>query len=170
MRLPVTIFLILLVLGVFQNLAYGPALPDVVASHFDGAGRPNGHQTRAAFRATQLLVLGLIAATLGGSVLLVRSLPVEWVNVPHREHYLAPERRQESLDYLCRWLMWFTDVTLFFILYVFQLTLIANSGGSGRLPNFPMWGGLGLYFVFVAVAMVHMFARFRKPRPAAALA
>ena len=162
MRVPLTLLFLLVTLGVFQNLAYGPSLPDPVASSFDGAGRPGGYQSRSDFLATHLAVVGIMALALGGSVLLVKVLPLSMVNVPHREYHLAPERAEASLAYISSWMLWFADVTLAFLLFVFQLTIVANLRGTG-LPNVPMWGSLAFYFAFVGIAMAAMFARFRRP-------
>src|SRR6266568_3055820 len=74
-------------------------LPERVATHFDGAGHPNGWMSRSALLkggaafglAFPLLVVGICA--------LVRFLPAAAINLPRKEYWLAPERRGETNSY-----------------------------------------------------------------------
>lgn len=75
-------------------------LPDTVATHFDGNNRANGWMSRRGYR------LFMIAFMIGVSTFVsfaVGTLPAkfpQWTNLPNRDYWLAPARREESLRYL----------------------------------------------------------------------
>ncbi len=48
-RLPKLLFVVLAAYAAIHFSSYYSQLPDVVASHFDGRGTPNGCQTKPAF-------------------------------------------------------------------------------------------------------------------------
>lgn len=78
----------------------GSQLPERVATHFNGSGEPNGWMSRSAHQEF-MLIFGLAFPMV--IVLLCyasRFLPRGLVNIPHREYWLAPERRAETSNYL----------------------------------------------------------------------
>jgi hypothetical protein len=163
MRLPLTIFLVLLVLAAFQGLYEVPQLSDPVATKFGASGQPVAWQSRASFQATHLVTVGVVAVVLGGIPLLLRAVPVSMVNVPHRDYYLAPPRRQDSLRFLDAHTMWLAAGTMALMLCVMQLVIDGNLSGAHRVPSSAMWIVLGGYLAFMAWWLVRMFTRFRRP-------
>ena len=77
------------------------ALPPVVASHFAASGRANGfapHEIYVRF------MLGMIVVVPGLSVIIPRlgiNRPNARINLPNGAYWLAPARRQDTIDYLC---------------------------------------------------------------------
>ena len=75
-------------------------LPDRVATHFGGDNQANGWMSRDGY------LLFILSFTIGISCLVsfvVGTLPgkfPQWINVPNRDYWLAPQRREESLRYL----------------------------------------------------------------------
>jgi len=76
------------------------ALPDRVATHFDASGAANGFMTRAPYLVFMtvfalllpLLVLRGLRSAMNGAI--------NSINVPNREYWLDPARREESLRWL----------------------------------------------------------------------
>jgi hypothetical protein len=83
------------------------ALPDVMASHFDATGQPNGFQPKRAFAWFALGVALGDLALFTALPLLLNKLPVRMINLPHRAYWLAPERQRQSLARLTEQLDWF---------------------------------------------------------------
>jgi uncharacterized membrane protein len=134
--------------------------PDRVPSHFDAAGRPNAWSSRDEFFFLQVGVTLLIAALFIGIPRLLKSTPVSLINLPNKSYWLAPERREETMDRLASSFEVFACATVLLLLVVFELTSLASHGG-GLATNYflPV---LVAYVVFSAgwtVALIRTFAR-----------
>ena len=162
MRAARTTFLILLLVSGFQIVHYYPKLPERVASHFDGAGGANGFQSRSmffAFYAGTVLLLTAVFLALPANL---RRIPPALLNMPRKDYWLAPERRESSLALMAALLTWFGAASLALTTVVIELVLRANlPGGGWRLSPVLLWALLGAYFVFVAVWLAVIFTRFR---------
>jgi len=139
-----------------------PRLPDTVASHFDASGRADGSMAKTPFFALLGGVFGLIALVTFGMGAWLSRIPDGLINLPHREHWLAPERRAESLAWLNAWLQEVGILTLALIAGMLHLTIQANLDEGGRLVGFGWW--LGGYVALLVLWLVRLFARFRRPR------
>ena len=137
-------------------------LPERMATHFDFAGNANGWMSRPAFFAFYFVLLGFMAATFLGIPALIRKLPVGLINLPNRHHWLAPERREETIADLAGRVRGLGLVTLLFIVAVMQLVLTANLG-DGRLPARPMWTGLALIVAVTVGWTIALFRHYRLP-------
>lgn len=105
--------------------AFYRELPPMVASHFDLAGRADGHQSRGFFAT---FTSGVALIMLGQFALLprfVRRYPNLW-NVPNRERLLAPERRERTFSKLTSYLDWFGAATLAMTCALFLLIVRVN--------------------------------------------
>ncbi len=77
-------------------------LPERVATHFGLHGEPNGWmQKPSAVMVMGGFGLGLPLLTVVLSFL-VRFVPADLVNLPHREYWLAPERRDATYAFIAR--------------------------------------------------------------------
>lgn len=110
-------------------------LPARLASHFDGNGEPNGWMTRNAYlTAAALLPLG-ITALLASIAWLIGRLPPGLINLPHRDHWFAPERRSASVARLRGWLALPAVLLLLFFGQLHLTVVIANQVSPPRLPG-----------------------------------
>lgn len=150
-------------LAVLQIVHYYPLMPESMASHFDGAGRPNGFQSRTAFFALTAIMLVTVVGTFVGLASLLRVLPTSWLNLPHRDFWLAPERRESTVGVIGQQMEWFGVATLLLLLLVVQSAIEANLAPEPRLDSDSMWLFLGLYFLYVAVWLVRFLRYFRLP-------
>lgn len=157
------VFVALLLAGGFYVGLSASALPATVASHFDAAGRANGTMTHDSYRIFMLLfVVGLPALVV---TLMSRAFRRgERLNLPHRDYWLAPPRRQASLDYLVAHTQWFGSALVVFLCLVHRLVLRANALQPPRLPG-PMFGStVAPMLLFMALWIGALMLRFgRKP-------
>jgi serine/threonine-protein kinase len=140
-----------------------PQLPESVATHFDGAGRPNGWMTRDLFVAFQA---GLIAVMLLSFVALPRWLsrvPTRWYSLPHRDYWLAPERRDRTLADIRRQMMWLACAIVAMIVAITQLVIEANLASGPVLPRTTVWILLAVFLLFSAVWTARFVLRFLRP-------
>ena len=133
--------------------------PARVPSHFDAAGRPNAWSTRDEFFTLQVGVTLLVAAVFIGIPALLKSTPAGLMNLPNKRYWLAPERREETMETLASYFDVFACATVLLLLVVFELTSLASRGG-GLATNYflPV---LVSYLVFTAgwsVALIRAFA------------
>jgi hypothetical protein len=102
-------------------------LPARVATHFGAGGEPNGWETHSGYlhftlffgAAVPAFVLAVFhLGRLGGGALL---------NIPHREYWLAPERREETLASLDRVGVRFAGLLVAFFAVLHHFILAANA-------------------------------------------
>jgi uncharacterized membrane protein len=133
--------------------------PGRVPSHFDAAGRPNAWSSRDEFFFLQVGVTLGIAALFIGIPRLLKSTPTSLINLPNKGYWLAPDRREETMDRLASSFEVFACATVLLLLAVFELTSRASHGGSLETNYFlPV---LVSYLVFSAgwtVALIRSFA------------
>jgi serine/threonine-protein kinase len=161
-RLP-ALFLPLLLACLFGWLAFSAdQLPERVATHFDGSGRPNGWMNRSThlrFLATLGTGLPLLIV---GVCFVLRFLPNRRVNLPNRDYWLAAERRAQTFAFLHRHLLWLACLLVGFVIGLHWAILQANRLPSPRLSTpllLAMTGGL---LAGIGVWMVTLLLRFRR--------
>jgi uncharacterized membrane protein len=145
-------------------LATTPGLPDRVGTHFGPGGAADGWMTRDGYRlymlAFVLLFVPFIVAMVG---VLPRVFP-RFVNLPNRDYWLAPERREATFAFLAGHACGFGVLTLALLAGVHWLLLDANRASSPHLATAPFVALLATFLVLLAVWMVALFRRFRAPR------
>ncbi|MFM7071882.1 MAG: hypothetical protein ACKO38_08845, partial [Planctomycetota bacterium] len=88
---------------------------------------------------------------------------VALINIPHRDYWLAPERRRESLAFLNRELAGIALAVAWFMAAVSHLSFEANIAG-GPLSTGAMLGLLGVYMTVVLGIVGRILWRFRAPQ------
>ena len=134
--------------------------PGRVPSHFDAAGHPNAWSSRDEFFVMQVGVTLLIAALFVAIPALLKFTPAGLINLPNKSYWLAPERREETMERLASSFEIFACATVLFLLVLFELTSLASRGGD--LPTNTFLPVLGAYLVFSVgwtVALIRTFAR-----------
>ncbi len=140
-----------------------PSLAEPVATHFDGAGRPNGWMTQTGYG------IFMAAFGIGLPVLISGLMPIvsRWfptrVNLPNRLYWLAPERREATLSFLKWHLGWLAILMVFFVIAIHHLILMANAVRPPELPHTPFLFMLGCFLAGMAVWTILLWRRFRRP-------
>lgn len=134
-------------------------LPDRVATHFNGAGRANGWMSRGAHTAWHLATVGFVAVLIQGIVWAGDRLPPEYVNLPRRAYWLAPERAAATRAWIAGGVQLLGCALLAFFLALFHLIYRANLTPAPALSGAVWWltGGL---LAFTAGWVVALFLRF----------
>ena len=161
---------------IFAALAVGAAiyfstyyaqLPDVVASHFNGRGMPNGWQTKPAFFGLLAAVSVLVAMIGFGIPRSIASLPPQWINLGNNQYWLAPEHLAETLAFLNAYFAWFSCAVFMIVILTFDYAMQSNLHPDHRPEVSRMWYILAGFLAFVVVWIIRMFTRFsRLPRNA----
>jgi hypothetical protein len=140
------------------------SLPDVVASHFRADGAADGFMSRAPFVALMLAVVVFVPALLHSLGRLTARIPVRFVNLPNKHHWLAPERREETLKSLGRFGTWLGYATLALLCAIHWLVVRANALQPPRLEHAPLVALVAVYLVVMFIAVVAMLGRFFRVR------
>lgn len=154
----------LMAFGVTFVLYTASYLPDRVATHFGADGRANGWMTRTVY---VWFTLGfLIGLPVLLSVLvdrLPRRLP-SWTNIPNREYWLSPERREKSLGFLASQGHRLSCLIVMLTMGLHYLILVANQRSPQILPMSNFLSMLGAFLILLLIWVVRVYRRFPKPQ------
>jgi uncharacterized membrane protein len=154
------IMLVVLYLAFVGYLAFCSAhLPDPVATHFNGHGKPDGWMSRS----SHLLLMGaaglVLPLVIVGAMNAIRLFP-SGLNIPRKEFWLSPERRQQTFGFLSRQALWFACVCVVFILGLQVMLVQANAQTPVQLSmprHFVLAGG---FLAFAAIWSIVTIRRF----------
>lgn len=158
------LFGIAVVVATIVIFASGSQLPAEVASHFNGSGHADATMPRGAY----LTVMAVLA---NGVPVLTwwlqhRAARLGRVNMPHREIWVALERRAETLRFMSRHAMAMSLALLVLLVSVHLLVVKAHVAGEGR-PVLDMHAFFAVLLGFVAFSLLwvaRLPRRFRSPR------
>jgi uncharacterized membrane protein len=161
-RLSFQVFIIILILCLGQAAYYYPLLPGRVASHFGASGLPDAWSSREAFIRMYLIVMALIVAAFPGIGFLLRKTPTSLINLPNKDYWLAPERREETIEYLANQFLWFGSATLLLLFDIFHQSFMVQLGRAQGLahPVVSLVAYIG-FAVLWSIALIRRFSRKR---------
>lgn len=137
------------------------ALPLRMATHFDLAGQANGFQERSGFVWTSALVSLSMLALFAALPWLLKLVPDRLINLPNKEYWLAPERRDETMARINALSDWLGCATVALLAGVFELIVRAN---LARKPlGGQLWILLVSYHLFMLFWLVAYLRALRRP-------
>ena len=154
------LFLAVVVVAVVFVWLSSQSLPPVVASHFGASGAANGFMSRSAYTWFMAGIIAVVPSLLVLLPNLAMSRPRAQFNLPNKNYWLAPERRQETVEYLCGTSRRFGYSLVGFMAYVHWLVVKANAVHPPTLSNEWFVGGLVLLVLAAGGLVVGIFRRF----------
>lgn len=155
--------IVLVLLTILQLSYYYPLLPDRIASHYDLRLEPDRWSDKKVALFLNLGIVIFIALLFQCMNWLIYKLPASSINLPHKDYWLAPERKKQTLDSLASFFVWLGNVTLLLITIVFNLIYQANISPSGLTSNF--WFAVVVYFITVIYMIYQFYRRFQRVPP-----
>lgn len=143
-----------------QAVYYFGQLPAVMATHFDGNGVPDGWMTKGSFFTLEFALMCVICVEFLGLPWMIERMPDQWINLPNKSYWLAPERRAFAFEKLRTYFQWFSIALLAIFISVNQLVYCANVTGKNFEPA--IWPLLGAFFAFVTIWLIQFILAFRK--------
>lgn len=147
--------------GIYVLLS-GRSLPTYVASHFAGDGSANGYMPRSAYVAFILVVSISLPLVIFASARILPRVPPSLLNLPNREYWLAPERREQTYAYLSDHTAHFATLLAVFLGFVHWRVVAANALHPPTLE--PTWfiAGLIAFLITLVVWIAKLAGHFRR--------
>ena len=163
LRASVLLLILLFIVFGVSLAATVTLLPEQVATHFDAAGVPNGWMSRT----SHLIFISLFG--IGFPLLIigicwsVRFVSPVTINIPHRDYWLAEERRIESVDFVFRHSIWLGCLGIAFITGLHWAMVLANRQQPPHLSTAMALGVTGGFLAGVIVWVIFLYRRFPAP-------
>jgi hypothetical protein len=142
-----------------------PLLPARVASHFALSGAPDGWMSKRAFAGFQVGVVLLLGAALSAASTRLERRGDAGLNLPHKDYWLAPERRAGTMAWLRGFFLWFGAGTYAALFDLFRQTDRVNLGLSPGLEHPGLT--LACYVGWAVVLIAAVRRRFGRVPPGA---
>lgn len=117
-----------------QLIFYYPQMPDPMASHFNGFGEPDDWMSKTGFFWFEI---GLLAFCLGlffATTKFISKLPDGLINMPRKDYWLAPERREATLKIFSERMEAFYVAIFLLLVLINQMVFRANLTGANLPP------------------------------------
>ena len=154
------VFLLLCIAGIGHALYFYHCLPAQVAQHFGPSGQPDAWGSKMEFLIVYLGAIAVLAATFICAGVAISKVPDSAINLPNKDYWLAPERRQQTLDHMYSYLLWFGSLTTVFLIDVFHQAFKVQLGKTTKLDH--IWVSLEVFLTVTAVWCIALFRKFRK--------
>ena len=143
---------------------YAPSLPERMASSFGADGHARDSMSARGFVTFFVVLVVAMTALFAGLAVGLSRIPDALINLPHKEYWLAPDRRAATFARVATFfaIMACAMLTMFDVLFV--ATVHANRVSPPRMPPWIFWPTFGAFLATVIVALVWFVLGFRKPR------
>ena len=155
-------FLAVLVLGMAQLTVYYPQLPETMAVHFNQDGTANGWSSREVYFSIQIGLLVTLTLFAAFAPLWGRRPGVKF-RLPSSDYWLASERKEQTMAWIENSYRKLFLLSMILMLLVSEQVLRANLSQPVHLDSTLFLVGLGLYFLVIAIWLIRLFRRFRRP-------
>ena len=147
-------------LCLLQALRAYQMLPNTVASHFGPSGHPDSYAPKTAFLGLYAGVVLFLSLMMVMTARSIGAQPDTRINLPNKDYWLAPGRRQATIDAIGTYMAWFGAATNLLLFDVFGQAIRVNLRLSERLDHPKV--SLGVYLAFALVWTVAFTRRFAK--------
>jgi hypothetical protein len=89
-------------------------------------------------------------------------MPVSVINLPHKEFWLSPEWRDDTLSYIRVWSAWIGCALLAFLLFVMELVLRANLHTPPQLNTAAFVPAILSFIALVAISIIRLILHFSR--------
>ena len=161
--LPRLLFALALVVAPAMIWGTSAQLPATVASHFGGGGPPNGWMSHDGYLAFMLGLVTLLPLVVVAAVGWMPSVAPSRIQLPNRDHWLAPQQRAQTLAALRTYACWLGILLIVFMTALHMLLIEANAATPPRLPEAPFLTMLAAFVVALAFWILTLLLRFRLP-------
>jgi len=156
-------FIILFILGILEVIYFYPNLPTRVATHFALNGEPNGWSTKTAYLFFTIGMNVFMLLVFWGLAVLFPKMPESTMNIPHKEYWLAPERREQTIRDMQEMMYTIGSLTFGLLLFMHYIIYQENLHPS-EYSEFSFWLVMGVWLVLLFYYIIRMMRRYRLPK------
>ena len=138
-------------------------LPPLVGAHFGTGGIATGFVPRHRYLLAAICAAVLLPVVIVFPISLALRNPNAVINLPHRDYWLTPGRRPDTVRFVRHQMMRFGTAMLIFICYVHWLVVEANEKSPPRLAGSAFVSAVAVFIGFVIVWIAIHYTHFRKP-------
>jgi hypothetical protein len=160
-RLAWLFFVLCLAVAAAYIVATTGALPEQVASHFGRGNAANAYMTRGGYLAFMLVFAVALPAFLAAMIGL---LPRRWpnaINLPHKDYWLDPKRRDATLNALSGFGASLGSLTVLFTAAIHYVLIVANRSSPPQLPADLFFALLAVLVAAITLWAAALWLRFR---------
>jgi uncharacterized membrane protein len=163
-RLPKVVFVVIAIIAAIYFWSNYSQLPEIVASHFNARGVANGWQSKSTFLTGLAGVVALAAMLTFGVPVFISKMPAGLINLPHKEYWLALERRDATMAVLGGSFAWFGCGVLVVVTSAVNYAIGQNLHPAQLdIPVF--FYVLAGFFIFTLVWSIRMLTHFARVPP-----
>jgi uncharacterized membrane protein len=135
-------------------------LPGTVATHFDFNSEPNGWMTRERYVLLILTLLVSVPTVISVGIGALSQKYPHLINIPNGDYWLAPQRQDESLDFLASHAYRLGRLVIVLMTGLHYLVLVANRTEPPILPE-SWFMAISLGFIFALIMwVIALYRRF----------
>lgn len=159
----IPIFFIFYFFLAFHLINNYSSLPPIITTHYDAYGTAIKTLSKQDFVTYHICFAIIISGVFPLIGYLITRIPVKNLIIPHKDYWLAPERRKKTLDRLCADFGWLGIVAGGTVIAVnHKLMAAATTNAHGLQPDdlkkILFWAGALMVFF-----LMRMILRFRRP-------
>ncbi len=163
MRIGRVVFITALLICLLEIARLWRIAPEQMAAHFNLAGDPDRFVSKAEFFLFQIQMLFVVVLVSLPLQVLFLILPPDLINMPHREYWLAPERRTETVARLSDFGSLMFGVILLAILAAFEISVYANVQTPIHFNAGLMGVVMAIAMSFIVLMLIRLLVSFRLP-------
>ncbi len=163
MRLSRIFFVMVFLICAAETLRLWFIAPSIMAGHFNIQGLPDRFDTKGAFFYFEIQIMLTILAALIVAEGLLYIIPVEFINLPNKEYWLAPDRHSTTIARIGSFLEIIFSATIIVTQAAFELAANANLHKPIIFASQYMIPIIVGFFTFTMLALVLFALSFRLP-------
>ena len=162
--LALAVFSVLFAACVFHAIYYYPKLPDKVPSNSSLDGTVHSWTEKTAFIGIYMATVVGMSVIFIGTGYATRFMSPAKINLPNKDYWLAPERKEETFECMFRRMIWLASGTLVFVMHIFHGCFEAalRSTGPSEDHAFRLVAMFVFYLSVMTGWIVAYYWRFRK--------
>jgi len=143
-------------------LVTSAGLPEVVASHFNASGVPNGFMPRSTYVTVTLAIVVGVPLLLMLPLYLASSGSGSKLHLPNKAYWLRPERRAETVAYLRGQAQLFSVAISVFASYVHWLVVGANGRQPAQLSSSALLVAVAVLLAALVIWLATLYGHFKR--------